>query len=235
VLKLYLCQKAWDLIDINPYGMKTALFMQRHAIPHAVIYEPSNNSSPSGQLPYLVDGDHTVTDSNSIIDYLIKKYSLKGDEHVLPQNQSVALLIQRVLEEHLYPVMLYSRIVDPSGLAVFKRELFTDNNGIHENKVNLIRSSILDYIHGRGFKGLQAEMIYQRGVDDLKAINQLMPNSGYFFGEKLVAFDIILFSFLANIHQVPLTNSLNDYVANSTKMVAYLNYCEQHLQNIHYN
>lgn len=71
---LYSYPQLFGLPDNNPFGLKVDSFLRLAQIPYQHEHILDTKNAPRGQLPYLVDGDKTVTDSNRIISYLTEQY-----------------------------------------------------------------------------------------------------------------------------------------------------------------
>ncbi|TKW78041.1 MAG: glutathione S-transferase family protein, partial [Bradyrhizobium icense] len=111
MLTLYSYPTLFGVADNNGYGLKVFAFLKLAAIPfvHEHIFDASK--APRGQLPYIVDGNDTVGDSGTIIDYVTKKYGVTLDAQLTPAQRTTNLLVSRMLDD-LYWVMSYSRWKD---------------------------------------------------------------------------------------------------------------------------
>jgi glutathione S-transferase len=71
MLTLYSYPNLFGVADNNPFGLKVYAFLKLCglAFRHEHIFDASK--APRGQLPYLVDSDTTVGDSDTIISHLI--------------------------------------------------------------------------------------------------------------------------------------------------------------------
>jgi len=67
MLTLYSYPTLFGLADNNGYGLKVFAFLRLSGVPfrHEHVFDASQ--APRGQLPYIVDGDDTVGDSESIL------------------------------------------------------------------------------------------------------------------------------------------------------------------------
>jgi Glutathione S-transferase N-terminal domain len=76
MLRLFSYPDLYGVADNNPYGLKIYAFLKscKLAFQHEHILD--TKSAPRGQLPYLVDGEKTVGDSDAIISHLITRYAL---------------------------------------------------------------------------------------------------------------------------------------------------------------
>src|SRR5664279_3826878 len=89
----------FGVADNNPYGLKVFAFLNlcSLAFRHEHVLDATN--APRGQLPYLVDGDATIGDSDAIITYLIKRYAIPLDDGLTPAQRDTDLLIRRMLDD----------------------------------------------------------------------------------------------------------------------------------------
>ena len=111
MLTLYSYPGLFGVADNNGYGLKVFAFLKLAGLPfrHEHIFDASK--APRSQLPYIVDGDDTVGDSETILDYVTKKYRLTLDAALTEAQRTQNLLITRMLDD-LYWVMSYSRWKD---------------------------------------------------------------------------------------------------------------------------
>ena len=108
MLTLYSYPELFGVADNNPFGLKVYAFLKLCglAFRHEHIFDASK--APHGQLPYLVDGDTTIGDSDAIINHLISRNTLTIDGALRPDQRDTDLLVRRMLDD-LYWVMSYSR------------------------------------------------------------------------------------------------------------------------------
>ncbi len=122
MLTLYSYPDLFGVADNNGYGLKVFAFLRLAGVPfrHEHIFDAS--AAPRGQLPYIVDGDDTVGDSESILAYVIGKYRLAIDAALTPAQRTTDLLVTRMLDD-LYWVMSYSRWKDERYWPAFRDAL----------------------------------------------------------------------------------------------------------------
>ena len=117
------------MADNNPYGLKVYAFLKlcNLAFRHEHIFDAPN--APRGQLPYLVDGDKTVGDSDAIIAHLIGRYSRTIDDGLTPSQRDTHLLVRRMLDD-LYWVMSFSRWKDVLHWLLFRDLILRSHSGV---------------------------------------------------------------------------------------------------------
>ena len=109
----------YGVADNNPYGLKVYAFLKlsKLAFRHEHILDTKN--APRGQLPYLLDGEKTIGDSDAIISHLIARYALPIDSGLMASQRDTDLLVGRMLDD-LYWVMSYSRWKDQRFWPTFR-------------------------------------------------------------------------------------------------------------------
>src|SRR5216683_2408765 len=119
MLTLYSYPELFGVADNNPFGLKVYAFLKLCGLEfrHEHIFDASK--APRGQLPYLVDGDKTIGDSDTIIAHLIARYALTIDDALTPSQRDTDLLVRRMLDD-LYWVMSYSRWKDDRFWPLFR-------------------------------------------------------------------------------------------------------------------
>ena len=74
-------------------------------------------------MPFIVDGDEFIGDSDTIIAYLIERYGLRIDDGLTQDQRNAHLLVRRTLDD-LYWVMSFSRWKDPRSGRFFAMRCF---------------------------------------------------------------------------------------------------------------
>jgi glutathione S-transferase len=74
MLTLYSYPDLFGVADNNPFGLKVFAFMRWVGLNFEHRHVLDTSLAPRGQLPYLVDGDDTIGDSDSIIAHLTRRY-----------------------------------------------------------------------------------------------------------------------------------------------------------------
>lgn len=218
---LHLFQKAWKLVDINPYAMKVDTFMRLNNLKYQTIHDQNASSAPRGELPYLEDGDLIIGDSSQIISYLISTYKLPIDDSLNEYQRGIEICVKRLFEEHLYPIMLYGRMVDEAGLTVFSRDIFKSK--LREEQIKVLSNKFKQKLIERGIGKYSQIEIYKQGIENIKAIERLIGNNKFFFGDNVHSIDALVYAFIANIREVPIDTPLNEKVASSKILMNYCN------------
>ena len=108
MLTLYSYPALFGVADNNGYGLKVFAFLKLAGLPFHHVHSFDAAKAPRNQLPYIVDGNDTVGDSETILAYLTKKYALTLDAALTKAQSTQNLLITRMLDD-LYWVMSYTK------------------------------------------------------------------------------------------------------------------------------
>ena len=131
----------YGLADNNPYGLKVFAFLKLCGVAfrHEHVLDPKD--APRGQLPYLVDGDETIGDSDAIIAHLIGRHGLTIDDSLTAGQRGTDLLVRRMLDD-LYWVMSYSRWKDPRFWPAFRDALLRALPGVTGDALDAARGNL---------------------------------------------------------------------------------------------
>jgi glutathione S-transferase len=190
---------------------------------HEHIFDASK--APRRQLPYLVDGDTTIGDSDAIISHLISRYNLTIDETLTPSQRNTDLLVRRMLDD-LYWVMSYSRWKDDRFWPLFRDAILRTHPNVAVESLEAARDYNFKRYHFQGIGRYEPDAAYARGIADLRALANLLPASGFLFGAKPSSIDAGIYGFTANIFFYQIDTPLREFLVFQSNVV-------QHCQSIH--
>lgn len=149
MLTLYSYPELFGVADNNPFGLKVYAFLKLCglAFRHEHIFDASK--APRGQLPYLVDGDTTIGDSDTIISHLIARNALTIDSALTPAQRDTGLLVRRMLDD-LYWVMSYSRWKDDRYWPLFRDAVLRTHPNVTAESMEAARQYNFKRYHYQG-------------------------------------------------------------------------------------
>lgn len=219
---LYSYPQLFGLPDNNPFGLKVDTFLRLTQIPYQHEHILDTKNAPRAQLPYLVDGNETVTDSNLIISYLTEKYKISLDKELSEPQKNIHFLVTRMLDSHLYWIMSYSRWQDGQFWPLFKAEFLRQRHDLSAEALDLARKYNIDKYHYQGIGRYTKAAIYQAGIEDLHVINSLLGTNDFFFGKSVHTLDACCYGFLANIFYFDIKTPLKDFIVSQTNLSNYI-------------
>lgn len=225
MITLYQFPSFWGLPNVSPFCMKLETYLRMAQIPHDIRTTTNLRRAPKGKLPYITDGDVILADTSCIIDYLVSTYGNSLDTHLTPLQYAEGIALQRLIEDHLYWVMVYSRWVDKPGLTAIKESFFQKMPTwarwlIPKIATHKVQKQLFQAGMGRHAR----EEIYEFGRQDLLALATILADKAFILGDKPSRFDAILYGFLANILWVPYSNPLQEFIKQQQNLVEF---CER--------
>jgi glutathione S-transferase len=215
MLILYSYPSLFGVADNNGYGLKVYAFLKLAGVPFIHEHTFDASAAPRGQLPYIVDGDETIGDSDAIITHLIAKYQLTIDAALSSAQRDTDLLVKRMLDD-LYWVMSYSRWKDDRYYPSFRDALKREHPHLTDDGLNKARDFNFQRYYFQGIGRYPPEAAYARGVADLGVLGRLIPDRGYVHGDKPTSIDAAIYGFIANIHfydiETPLKQCLGSHL-----------------------
>jgi glutathione S-transferase len=211
MLTLYSYPPLFGVADNNGYGLKVFAFLKLAGVPfkHEHIFDASN--APRGQLPYIVDGEHRVGDSDTIIAHVSRKYGVTLDAALSPARRTTNLLITRTLDD-LYWVMSYSRWKDGRYWHQFRDALKREHPSLTDEGLMKAKEFNAQRYYYQGIGRFEPEAAMARGIADLAALATLIPPHGYVHGDKPTEIDAAIYGFIANIYFYDIETPLKQFV-----------------------
>jgi glutathione S-transferase len=218
MITLFSYPELYGVADNNPYGLKVFAFLKlcNLAFRHEHIFDAK--AAPRGQLPYILDGDETIGDSDAIVAHLIGKYRLAIDDALTAEQRDTDHLIGRMLDD-LYWVMSYSRWRDPEFWPRFRDEILRAHPSVSEDGLDQARKYNFERYHYQGIGRYEPNGVYARGIADLQVLANLVPQNAFLFGAQPSSIDAGIYGFLANIHFYAIDTPLKTFVASRANLV----------------
>jgi len=112
MITLHQFNPAFGLPNASPFCMKVEVFLKMADLEYQTKTIGDPSKAPNAKLPYIVDDGETIADSEFIVQHLISKNSLKLNPDVSDHQLAIGDAVTKLLEEHYYWVLLYSRWID---------------------------------------------------------------------------------------------------------------------------
>ena len=218
MLTLYSYPTLFGVADNNGYGLKVFAFLRLAGVPfrHEHIFDASK--APRGQLPYVLDGDDIVGDSETILHFVTRKYALTIDAALEPSQRTTNLLVTRMLDD-LYWVMSYSRWQDERFWPAFRDALLREHPNLTEDGLAKAKAFNHQRYYYQGIGRFDPDAAMGRGLADLEALAALIPSQGYVHGDKPTSIDAAIYGFIANIYFYDIDTPLKQFVTAHENIV----------------
>jgi glutathione S-transferase len=212
MLTLYAYPSLFGVADNNGYGLKVYAVMRLAglAFVHKHLFDAS--AAPRGQLPYIVDDDATIGDSDAIIAHLAARRGVTLDAALDARQRNLDLMVNRLLDD-LYWVMSYSRWKDDRYWPTFRAALLREHPSLSDEGLAAARAHNFQRYHYQGVGRYEPAAVYARGLADLAVLAELVPAHGYVHGATATSVDAAIYGFLANIWFYDIDTPLKRFVA----------------------
>jgi len=221
MITLYTFGPHFGLPDASPFVMKAEMLLKLSGLP----YETNTRGfgkAPKGKLPYIRDGETVVADSTLIRLYLEQKYNIDFDRALSTRERGFAWSIDKMLEDHLYWVLVYWRWLNDANFekgpkAFFKRAPAP----LRPIITAAVRRSIRRTLHGHGIgRHSETEMttMASRAID---ALSQILGENRYFLGAQPCGADATAFAWLAGCLVPVFDSPVRDKMEGAANLVAY--------------
>jgi glutathione S-transferase len=223
MIDLYVFKPYWGMLNVSPFCLKLMAYLKLAKIPYNTHYTNNIRRSPSQKLPFIKDGTKVLTDTAVIIEYLKTTTGISLDQQLTPLQLGQSLAVQRLVEEHLYFAVVYSRWLDPKGWPITSKAFFGELPKILQMIVpGIVRKQVKKQLWFQGTGRLSEANIYSAGNKDLAALAELLGSNQYFFGDAPSSIDATIYSILACILQPPIPSPLQTFAKENTTLVNYV-------------
>ena len=228
MIKLYSFGAGFGVADPSPFILKVDAYMRFAKIEYENIPDNKNlRKAPKGKLPFIMDGEKTIADSEFIISYLQEKFKVELDAHLSNEQKSTAYLIGKSLDENLYWCLVYSRWAKDDTWVHVKKEFFSSMPFfVKFTIVPLIRKGIISNLYKQGLGRHSEEEINLIADKTFQSLSDILGDKPYFFGDTPCTFDATAFGFLAEFISVSLNNEMNELARKYSNLVDYCNRIE---------
>jgi glutathione S-transferase len=213
-VRLHKFGEAWGIADPSPFCLKVESFLREANIAYDVVPFDSRRSfakAPKGKLPFIEDEDGAIVgDSTLIIGRLSGQRGIDMDAPLDDRQRCVSLAFRRMLDEHLYWVVVYSRWFDEPGWSVIRQPFFAGVWGPMRPLASaLARRRVARALRAQGTGRHSREEIYALGNEDLQALSRLLGEDTYFFAaNRPTLLDLWAHAFVAEIVAPPIDSPL---------------------------
>lgn len=216
MIDLYQFTPHFNVPNLSPFCMKIEGFLRITEIPFQIVEENDPGQAPKGKLPFIRDNGILIGDSELIIDYLESKLDFHVDGHLDSQQAATHHAFIRMLDEHLYWALLYSRYMEAHNWETLRKRLFAEiPPPVSTFQAHKLHSSIRDQLDKQGMGRHNREEIYKKASKDLAQLSVLLGDHQWFGGDYVSKLDLTALAYLTNIMipelSSPLASVIKEY------------------------
>jgi glutathione S-transferase len=220
-IKLFQFPRMFGIPNLSPFCCKLETWLRIARIPYEVVNISDPRKGPKGKLPFIEDAGHRIGDTSLIVDHLVRTRGVELDAKLDASQRTIAILVQRTLEEHYAFVVLYTHFIRADG---WKHTCAT-----FDSVPAIVRPLVARMVRGRMRKILWTQGvlrhsdadIIEAGLRDWRAVLTVMSTEPFFFGDEPTGVDAIVFGALATTVLTPIQSPVRDYLRSQPGCLAY--------------
>lgn len=216
----------FGLPSSSPFCLKLDAFLRWQSIPfeskYALPFE-----GPYKKIPFIDYQGQRLGDSSLIIDQLIQDLNIAYDKNL---NVGIGHSFSKLMEEHIYWVMVYFRWMDKDAWPILKEVFFeTVPKLIKPVIVGLARKQAKSALYGQGIGRLPISAILQKAKLDLDALEKQLQQSAFICGDQMTHYDLSIWAVLSQFMQSNFTIKLSDLSNDRPVLIDYIQRINQQL------
>lgn len=209
--------------DPSGFVVKLMTIFSLAGIPYTRIPIQNPSQGPKGKVPFIEDNGVVLGDTTHILEYLHRAYGLDLDLHLSALEKAQSHALQRLLEERLYWVIVYSRWMDVANQGFARTVLFKDVPWpIRGLITRMATKTVRQALHHQGLGRHTGDEIYQMGLSDINAVRAVLDDKPFLFGDRPSVADATAFGMLINIAGPDVPSPLRDLVHDTPSLFTYL-------------
>lgn len=219
--------EVWGLPSASPFCIKLETYLRMAKAEYKVELDETFRNAPKGKVPYIEDKGQKIGDSGLIIDYLTREYRISAPATLSAEQQAVSVAMLRLVEEHLYWTVVYSRWAEDDNFKVLAKTLFADLPiGVRAIVPKIARKEVLKNLKAHGLGRHSRDEVYQLSQANVNALADYLGDKPYFFGDQPSVLDAAAFGILVSPLKDPFGSPFQQQVKAKANLVAH---CERML------
>lgn len=223
MLKLVIYPAAFGAPTASPFCVKSVCMLEASGLKWEAEVSSDPRVAPKGKLPFLKDGNKVIADSDDIRGHLEKTYKIDFDEGLSAKDKAISRAVIRMTEEHLYFAVVCNRWLNDENWEVVRVSLFSEIpklvNGFVTKK---IRAQATANVNGQGLGRHSPAELAVRAGKDLAAIEELLGDKSFLFGDNPTAADMSVVPMLHAIASSMAKTPLAGLMQKNAALMAYV-------------
>ncbi|HEX4180047.1 MAG TPA: glutathione S-transferase family protein [Caulobacteraceae bacterium] len=197
MITLYAFGSNFGLPDPSPFVMKTEIHLKMAKLGFRR-EETGPRGAPKGKLPYIDDDGMVVADSVFIRDYLERTYAVDFDAGLTEIQKAQAWTVERMVEDHLYWIMVHARWADEDNFAKGPAHFFDGApEAMRETIRQQGRQNVISILHGQGIGRHSVEEIAGVAERSFAALARIIGDKPFLTGDRPCGADASVFGLVA--------------------------------------
>jgi glutathione S-transferase len=198
MITLYTFGPAFGLPDPSPFVMKAEMLLKLSGLPYQTNTK-GFGKAPKGKLPYIDDDGERIADSTFIRMHLERKHQIDFDRGLDAQQRGIAWAFEKMIEDHLYWMLVNARWMDDANFAKGPVNFFRAVPAlVRPVVIAMVRRKVRKSLHGHGIGRHSPAEIAALGDRAIAAIADYLGEKPFFMGDAPAGADATVFAFTAS-------------------------------------
>lgn len=207
----------------SPFATKALCLLEMSGLDYSVTHLSNPAKMPKGKLPVLKVGDRMIPDSNEIRAFIETEHGFDFDAGLTDTQRAISTAIIRMVEEHIYFIVYANRWMVDENWEVTKAANFGAIPAVLRGFITrMVRKGAIAQVVGQGMGRHSPAERLKRFKIDVLAIETLLGDQEFLFGDSPSAADISTVTALGFTRAFPAKNDLNDFLWSRPTLMAYL-------------
>jgi glutathione S-transferase len=211
----------FGLPDPSPFVTKADVMLKISGVPYKTCVG-NLRRAPKGKMPFIEDDGQVIGDSTLIRLHIEKKYGVDFDQHLTPVQRGTAWAVEKMLEDHLYWIIVQERWMDDANFAKGLKNFFNGVPGlIRPFIVSGVRRMVRKNLHAHGIGRHtkdEATALAARAIDSVAAV---LGENTYLLGADKCGADATVFAFIVGVLSPYFTSPMRPFAERHANLTVY--------------
>ena len=222
MITLHQFSRAFGTPNPSPFCSKVETYLRLTGLEYEIEWVTDPSKAPKGKCPFIVDGDKTIPDSHFILSYLKETYGDPLGEGLSDLDRARHHAMTRMMENHLYFALLYSRWVLPGNSDIVREQFFDSVPALMRGVVfGMVQRGTRKALHGQGLGRHSQQEIERLAIEDIHTLSTILGHDPYFGGDRPREVDCVAFAFVSGALARPFVSPIIDTAESLPNLVAY--------------
>ncbi len=223
MLKLIAFPASFEEPSASPFCVKAMCLLEMSGQTWSAKFTSDPRRAPNGKLPVLDHDGQLIADSDAIRTHLENTFEFDFDAPLDSQQSAISRAIIRMVEEHLYFVMICDRWLNEENWAQYKKVFFGHMPFLLNFIVpKLARKQAIAQVMGQGIGRRSPAARAASAEADVLVLQALLGDKAFLFGDTPSAADATVIPMLRAISAVPVPTATSELVNGLDAIKNYL-------------
>lgn len=221
MIKLYGYGPAFGLPDPSPFVVKAEVLLKMAGVAYEMV-RGDPRKAPKGKIPWIADDGRIVPDTSFIRFHLEDTRGVDFDKGLSAEQKGAAWAIEKMLEDHLYWLVVHDRWCDRENFDKGARHYFDSAPApLRPIVIAMVGRQVRKTLHAQGLgrhSDAEREQLGRRAVDALAAC---LGDKPWLMGAEPCGADATAFAFVSSGLCPLFRSKIRDNMERHANLVAY--------------